>query len=225
MDKLIRDEKELIKIKNQDGKQVVSARELYLGLGLDRSNWSRWYKANIVNNEFFKENIDWIGVRHHDEGNETMDFAITLDFGKHIAMMARTERSHQYRNYFIRVERALQEVYHISETTIVNNVIANLEEKLFPKIDERLERYEENYRPTHANKIKINNYIKDGLGELQEDGEVDLVKDRVLLLLDAEKWQDVPYEKLINSFHLIDESIRAVKSFRSKRQLSIFEED
>lgn len=100
----------------------------------------------------------------------------------------------------------------------------NLEEKIFTNIDERLSKYEENYRPTHANKINLNNYIKDGLGEFMESEEVDLVKNRILLVLDAKAWQDIPYEKLANSMHIVDESIRAVKSFRSKTQLSIFED-
>ncbi|WP_312907290.1 antA/AntB antirepressor family protein [Tissierella praeacuta] len=223
MNNLMKSEKKLINVSYENGEQVVSAKELYLGLGLDRSNWSRWQKSNILENEFFKENIDWVGVRHNDEGNATMDFAITLEFAKHIAMMARTEKSHMYRNYFIRCEKALKEVYHISETAIVNNVMSVIEDKLINTIDKRLSVYEENYRPTHANKIDINNYIKNSLGDDREIGEVDLVKQRVLLMLDANAWQDVPYKKLTNNMRLIDESIRAVKSFRSKSQLSLFE--
>lgn len=84
---------------------LVSAKELYLGLGLNKSNWSRWYISNIQKNEFYQENVDWIGVRHNDEGNEMQDFAISLEFAKHIAMMARSEKSHEYRNYFIECEK------------------------------------------------------------------------------------------------------------------------
>ena len=82
--------KELIKISEREGKQVVSARELYIGLGLDKSNWSRWATQNIVEDNFFKENEDWIGFVTMTNGNETKDYAITIDFAKHIAMMART---------------------------------------------------------------------------------------------------------------------------------------
>lgn len=101
--------KELIKINtNEEGKQLVSARELYLGLGLNKAVWSRWYKTNILENDFFKKNLDWVGVQHDVEGNEVQDFAISLDFAKHIAMMARTEKSHEYRNYFIKCEEELK---------------------------------------------------------------------------------------------------------------------
>lgn len=34
-------------------------------------------------------------------GNETKDYAISIEFAKHIAMMARTNKSHEYRKYFI----------------------------------------------------------------------------------------------------------------------------
>lgn len=99
----------LIKIDtNEKGQQLVSAKELYLGLGLNKAAWSRWYKANIIHNDFFRPGIDYIGVQHDVEGNETMDFAISLEFAKHIAMMARTEKSHEYRNYFIECENSLK---------------------------------------------------------------------------------------------------------------------
>ena len=108
--------KELIKINtNEEGKQLVSARELYLGLGLNKAVWSRWYKTNILENDFFNENIDWIGVQHHVEGNEVQDFAISLEFAKHIAMMARTEKSHEYRNYFIECEKKVNQLPQLSK--------------------------------------------------------------------------------------------------------------
>ncbi|RKI47799.1 hypothetical protein D7V67_10235 [Clostridium paraputrificum] len=108
--------KELIKINtNEEGKQLVSARELYLGLGLNKAVWSRWYKTNILENDFFKKNLDWVGVQHDVEGNEVQDFAISLDFAKHIAMMARTEKSHEYRNYFIECEKKVNQLPQLSK--------------------------------------------------------------------------------------------------------------
>lgn len=43
-------------------------------------------------------------------GNETKDYAVTIDFAKHIAMMARTNKSHEYRNYFINCEKIAKEI-------------------------------------------------------------------------------------------------------------------
>jgi anti-repressor protein len=96
----------LIKISD---KGLVSARELYLGLGLNKAHWSRWYPTNIQKNEFFEGNADWTALTIMENGNETMDFAVTIEFAKHIAMMARTEKSHEYRNYFIKCEDKLKE--------------------------------------------------------------------------------------------------------------------
>lgn len=129
----------------------------------------------------------------------------------------------KYIEAFNQMEKAVKGIYHISETALTNNIMDVIEEKLFQKIDERLETYEENFRPTHANKLNINNYIKCGLGAEREPEEVDLVKQRVLLMLDADSWQDVPYKKLIGHMRLIDESIKAVKNFRTKKQLDLFE--
>lgn len=69
----------------------------------------------------------------------------------------------------------------------------------------------------------LDRYIKGGLGDDREDGEVELVKQRVLLMLNAEAWQDIPYEKLISNMGVVDESIRSVKSFRTKKQVSLFD--
>lgn len=96
---------ELIKVEEREGRQVVSARELYLGLGLDKSNWSRWSKQNIEEEQFFKENEDWVGFVTMTNGNETKDYAVSLEFAKHIAMMARTDKSHEYRNYLLQCEK------------------------------------------------------------------------------------------------------------------------
>ncbi|MFT8352170.1 ORF6C domain-containing protein [Clostridium saccharoperbutylacetonicum] len=113
--------KELIKLNTSEGgKKTVSAKELYLGLDLNEKNWSRWYPTNITNNEFFREGYDWRrvgyileGSLHNDEnskgGRPSIDFEISLEFAKHIAMMARTEKSHQFRNYFLMCEAKLKE--------------------------------------------------------------------------------------------------------------------
>lgn len=102
---------ELIKINtNENGQKLVSAKELYLGLGMDTKKWSRWRETNIVNNDYFIENVDWTTFPLMVNGNETVDFAISLEFAKHLAMMSRTEKSHEYRNYFIECEKQLVEI-------------------------------------------------------------------------------------------------------------------
>lgn len=87
---------ELIRITERDGRQAVSARELYEKLGFDLSQWSRWYKKNITENKFAIKNQDYVEL-------DTM--SRTQDFAKRLSMMARTETGEQIRNYFIEVEK------------------------------------------------------------------------------------------------------------------------
>ncbi|MBO5406475.1 MAG: ORF6N domain-containing protein [Bacteroidales bacterium] len=87
-----------------NGCQAVSALEMYIALGLSTSQWQRWYKRNITNSEFFTQDVDYQIFRHNVEkshrGRPTQDFIISLDMAKHLAMMARTKRSHELRQYF-----------------------------------------------------------------------------------------------------------------------------
>lgn len=96
---------ELIKLSDDgNGNKVVSARELYQKLSYDLSQWSRWYKKNIINNTFAIENEDWVGFDIKSSGNDTKDFALGLDFAKRLSMMAKTEVGESYRKYFIECE-------------------------------------------------------------------------------------------------------------------------
>lgn len=100
--------KNLIKVEVKNDRQFVSARELYKGLGL-KGRFSRWFKTN---SELFAENKDFYECTLGTvvkSGNGTVrrydDYAITIDMAKQLAMMARTERSKQYREYFLDLER------------------------------------------------------------------------------------------------------------------------
>ncbi|GAA0076168.1 hypothetical protein UT300005_05460 [Clostridium sp. CTA-5] len=149
---------ELIKLNTTDtGMKTVSARELYLGLGLNKSQWSRWYTTNIVNNEFFHAGHDFVGVRLDVEGNETQDFAISLEFAKHIAMMARTEKSHEYRNYFIECEKKAFKVKQLSpmdQLRLQYQVLGEHEEKL-NKVESKVNTLENNMTIDHGQACNI----------------------------------------------------------------------
>ena len=48
-------------------------------------------------NEFFKENVYWIRFATMASDNEANNYATTIEFAKHIAMMVRTAKSHELR--------------------------------------------------------------------------------------------------------------------------------
>jgi phage anti-repressor protein len=97
----------------EDVVECVSARELYLKLGHTYEKWVRWYRKNIINNEWFIENRDWVSLPEvASSGQKTTDFLVTVDFAKHIAMMAKTQKGHEYRNYLINCEKRLIHSQH-----------------------------------------------------------------------------------------------------------------
>lgn len=104
---------ELIKLQpqtiNGNAVETVSARELYEQLGLDKSHWSRWSKTNIVDNPFALENVDYVGFAIVANGNETTDFALTVELAKKLAMQVKTEKGELVRNYFLECEEKLKE--------------------------------------------------------------------------------------------------------------------
>lgn len=103
-------ENQLINIKVQDDKQLVSARDLHKGLGV-KKRFSQWVSQNF---KTFKEGSDFTSVLISTEvpnnggfqERELKDYAITVDMAKHIAMMSRTKMGAKFRDYFIEVEKA-----------------------------------------------------------------------------------------------------------------------
>lgn len=106
---------ELIKITtNEEGQQLVSARELHKGLEI-KTRFSIWFSRMIEYG--FEENIDYImDVQKRTTNNpknpitEFVDYIITLDMAKEISMIQRSELGKQFRQYFIECEKKLKEV-------------------------------------------------------------------------------------------------------------------
>lgn len=104
---------ELIKIQQHNGKQAVSARELYdfLEVGTEFAKWcTRMFDYG------FEEDKDYSIVIVKNDGNSKggrstlIDYALTLDCAKEIAMIQRTPQGKQAREYFIACEKKLQEI-------------------------------------------------------------------------------------------------------------------
>jgi anti-repressor protein len=136
--------RELIKIEQTviGGKSIqsMSARDLYLGLGLNSTHWKRWAVSNIEQNEFFLEGRDWHGFAIMASGNETSDYAVSIEFAKHIAMQSRSENSHEYRTYMIQCEhKALAQSHLIPKTFAEALQLAADQQKLIEEQEKRIE--------------------------------------------------------------------------------------
>lgn len=93
---------DLIKI-TPDGR--TTSRELYEFLELEPSQYSRWCKTNLLENEFAEEKTDWgsldIDVEYSGRGQRAANYWLTISFAKKLCMMSKSERGEQARNYFI----------------------------------------------------------------------------------------------------------------------------
>ena len=103
---------ELINVKNEDGKLLVSLRELHEKLGI-KTQFTKW--AIRMFKYGFEENIDYISIsqkRLTVQGNETTftDYIITIDMAKEICMIQRSDIGREFRKYFIECEKQLKEV-------------------------------------------------------------------------------------------------------------------
>ena len=102
----------------RQSKPGVSAHVLYAFLELNPSAYARWTKKNIVTNPYAIEHTDWEGLQHDVEnridtasgGRPTQGYALSIDFAKRLAMMARSPKGEEARQYFLDCERQVLSV-------------------------------------------------------------------------------------------------------------------
>lgn len=94
---------DIIPIRESDGRQAVSGRDLHAFLGLGR-DYATWFKVMVEYG--FIEGQDFTPIRGESTGGRpSTDHALTLDMAKELAMIQRTDRGKQARQYFIEVEK------------------------------------------------------------------------------------------------------------------------
>ncbi|HEM4558427.1 TPA: phage antirepressor KilAC domain-containing protein, partial [Streptococcus suis] len=99
---------EIININLNDNQEpVVSGRQLHEALGVN-SNYTTWFDR--MTEYGFTENEDYVllsnfGNQTGRGGHNKVDHVIKLDMAKEIAMIQRTDRGKQVRQYFIQIEK------------------------------------------------------------------------------------------------------------------------
>lgn len=91
----------------QDEVQTANARDLHRELGVGK-DFSTWVKAQIERASLV-ENEDFVVLTQKGEnlsgGRPTVDYHLTFESAKHIAMMSGTPKGKEVRKYFIECER------------------------------------------------------------------------------------------------------------------------
>ncbi len=124
--------KELIKIQEQNGNSVVSARELHTFLEVTE-RFNSW--CNRMFEYGFTKDTDFTSVKTFTLVNNGAkkaldDYALTIDTAKEISMLQRSEKGKQARRYFIECEKQLKnKVLDLSDANVVLQLAQNFAEE------------------------------------------------------------------------------------------------
>lgn len=100
---------DIIKIEERDGMQFVDARNLHNALGVGR-DFSTWITEKIARFGFLKD-ADYqtcspsLGSERHG-GQNRIDYVLSVDMAKHLAMLENNEKGQAVRQYLIKIETA-----------------------------------------------------------------------------------------------------------------------
>jgi anti-repressor protein len=95
-----------------DENGMTTAKKLYEFLELNPAVYARWFKNNVLENEFAEEEVDYFPFNTNVEcgGQASKDAKLTAPFAKKLSMTQKNHKGEQARNYFIGVEDKLKEV-------------------------------------------------------------------------------------------------------------------
>lgn len=91
--------------------QAVDARELHAALG-NKRQFADWVKHKVISSPFFAEGQDYILLHSSMKqngrgGHNRVDYALSVDTAKKVAMAEQTDAGDKVRDYFLDCERKL----------------------------------------------------------------------------------------------------------------------
>ena len=140
---------------DEDG--MTTASKLYAFLELSQSNYSKWCKTNITENEFAEENVDFIRfVIKYESGvgiKEREDYRLTAHFAKKLSVKGNSARAEEAREYFTRIEeKAKQHVIDRTQLSPQTQLMLSMSEAIArteleqKRQSEQINRLEDNQR-------------------------------------------------------------------------------
>ena len=97
-----------------DNEGRTTATKLYDFLELNPSNYSKWFRKNILENEFAEETVDYFPFVLRYESltgeKERQDAKLTASFAKKLSMMQKNQKGEAARNYFLGVENGAKKL-------------------------------------------------------------------------------------------------------------------
>jgi phage anti-repressor protein len=92
---------------NEEAVQTVNARELHSFLE-SKQHFADWIKSRIEKYGF-TQGVDFTAIHNSMTSPPTIDYHISLDMAKEVAMVERNEKGKQARQYFIAIEKSYRE--------------------------------------------------------------------------------------------------------------------
>ncbi len=114
--------------KQQIGAETVNsvdARTLHKALGFNTKNFNEWIHNNLINSRF-EPNHSFVELCH--SSSKPVSYILTLDTAKHLAMMAKTEKGYEIREYFIQAEKELRLSEQIPSMAIIQELQRQIDE-------------------------------------------------------------------------------------------------
>ncbi|AUM96357.1 MULTISPECIES: Rha family transcriptional regulator [Clostridium] len=187
-------------------------------------------KIDGINKDFTDTKIGvskyWVETKYKDaSGKSNRNFQITKRGCEFLAHKTTGTKGNLFTDKYM--DRFEQMENYINNNKVVNSIKAEITTLIDDIVSQKILEIEEKcsgyYRPSSFEKYNISQYIKKRLGISKANEEYELVKQRVLIKLNATKWEDIPIEVLRDSLNIIDESIRVIKADRTTNQISLFE--
>lgn len=113
--------KELIKIEEKNGTQLVSARELHKFLE-NKDNVNTWFNRQ-AERAMLESGIDFIAIPQQSKGGRpSIDYAVNISAAKEIAMLNGGDKGKEARKYFIECENIAKDLLEIHKTRLPANL-------------------------------------------------------------------------------------------------------
>lgn len=208
-----------------DENGMTTARALYEFLSGERSNFSKWAKRNIEQNEFFEENKDWWGFVTVTNGNQCKDYRLTTDFAKHLSMESHSSKGKIARQYFIKVENGMKELAfrfqnmspELRAVLVVDQRVTRVEKKA-DTLEERFNDFEQNLPLLPEDADDVSKEVKKRVVEILGGKDSNAYHDKSLsqkVFMDA-------YRNLKSNFDV--SSYKAIKRNRKNMAVQIARE-
>lgn len=152
--------RELIKVtQNENGEQLVSARELHEFLGV-KSRFNDWIKNRVDKYEFIDGQDFTTLTKNLVNGGRETDYIITIDMAKELSMVENNDKGKQARRYFIECEKQLKQ---FSQKRLPQTYLEALKELV--KVEEEKQALENRVNNLiHAKKLYTTTEIAKELG-------------------------------------------------------------